>query len=358
MMLTIDGSFGEGGGQILRTSLALSVITRTPFRMKKIRANRKKPGLMRQHLTCVKAAARISSAKVEGDALNSQEIVFEPQTLDAGHYEFAISTAGSTMLVLQTIFPALLLAKEPSQIVLSGGTHNDKAPSADFLKRAFFPMLQRMGCEAHLELKRYGFYPAGGGVVEVTINPIKRWSALEMMDAGEVVRTKAEVLLSRIPIDVAQRELKTLSRKLQIDANPKFIRQIRDCSGPGNVLSVMVERDKLTEVFTGYGAYGKPAETVAKQVIAQVRGYMKTGVAVGAHLADQLMLPMVLAGAGRFSTVNPSLHSQTNIEIIRKFLNVEMKLAPLADQSNQWGFAVGPDIERTNFAETAVPVEA
>lgn len=355
-MLTIDGSFGEGGGQILRTSLALAVVTRTPFRMINIRASRKKPGLMRQHLTCVRAAARVSSAMVEGDALNSQEIVFEPQAIQSGHFEFAIGTAGSTMLVLQTVLPALMGAKKPSQLVLSGGTHNQMAPSADFLQRAFFPLLRRMGCEAHLELKRYGFYPAGGGLVEVTINPVKRLKTLEMMDAGEPGRIKAEALLSRLSADIGERELKALARKLPIDASNHRIRQIRDSSGPGNVLAVFVEREKLTEVFTGHGVISKRAEVVAKEVIAEVRQYLKTGAAVGPYLADQLMLPMAMAGAGRFSTVHPSLHSRTNIEIIGKFLDVEMKLARLNDDRGRWGFAVGEDIAQTDFAAEAAAV--
>lgn len=350
-MLTIDGSFGEGGGQILRTSLAMSALTRTPLRIMNIRANRRKPGLMRQHLTCVKAAAQISGAGVKGDQLNSQEIVFEPQALQGGSYEFAIGTAGSTMLVLQTVLPALLLAKAPSQIVLSGGTHNDLAPSADFIKRAFLPLLEQMGCEVNMQLKRYGFFPAGGGIVELNVSPIARWSALDLMRPGKTLSTSAEVLLSRVPDNVGRRELKALSRKLQLEPEQTRIQQIRDSSGPGNTLSVFMEREHLTEVFTGYGALGKPAEVVAKQVIGRVRSYLKSGAAVGLHLADQLMLPMALAGRGRFSTLRPSLHSQTNIEIIRKFLNVEMKLAPLADQSGCWCFAVGPDIERTAFAE-------
>ena len=163
MMITIDGSAGEGGGQILRSSLALSLVTGQPFRMERIRAKRQKPGLLRQHLTAVEAAKAVGCAEVSGETLGSQTLDFRPGPVTPGNYRFAVGTAGSATLVLQTVLPALLTASDPSTLTLEGGTHNPLAPSFDFLDRCFMPLIHRMGPSVELELKRPGFFPAGGG---------------------------------------------------------------------------------------------------------------------------------------------------------------------------------------------------
>jgi RNA 3'-terminal phosphate cyclase (ATP) len=178
--IRIDGSFGEGGGQILRSSLSLSLVTGKPFRIENIRANREKPGVLRQHLTAVQAAAEVGSAEVEGASLGSKALTFVPGKIRSGEFRFAIGTAGSGTLVLQTILPALITAAGPSRIEIEGGTHNPAAPPFDFLQRSFIPLIERMGPKVKLELQRYGFYPAGGGrfVVEITpcevLKPIAR----------------------------------------------------------------------------------------------------------------------------------------------------------------------------------------
>src|SRR5688572_7099138 len=162
-MIRIDGSVGEGGGQILRTALSLSLATGTPFQIENIRAGRKNAGLLRQHLTAVLAAAEIGSAETAGASLGSTALTFTPKSVRGGEFRFAVGTAGSATLVFQTILPALLLAGTPSRVEIEGGTHNMAAPPFDFLKRTFLPVLRRMGANISLELKRYGFYPAGGG---------------------------------------------------------------------------------------------------------------------------------------------------------------------------------------------------
>jgi RNA 3'-phosphate cyclase len=192
-MLTLDGSAGEGGGQILRSALALSLLTGTPFRIEKIRARRAKPGLLRQHLTAVQAAARIGSAQVEGAELGSRALTVRPGTVAPGEYHFAIGSAGSACLVVQTVLPPLLLASGPSVLIVEGGTHNPAAPSWDFLARVFFPLLERMGARIRTKLERHGFYPAGGGRLRVEIDPVSTLAPLELLKRGEIAERSARV---------------------------------------------------------------------------------------------------------------------------------------------------------------------
>src|SRR5512136_2571133 len=179
-MITIDGSQGEGGGQILRTSLALSLVTGQPFRMERIRAKRQKPGLLKQHLTAVEAAKTVGCAEVTGAALGSQTLEFKPGPVTPGNYRFAVGTAGSATLVLQTVLPPLLVASGPSTLTLEGGTHNPFAPPFDFLARCFAPVVERMGPRIELKLHRPGFFPAGGGQFEAQITPVNRLKPIDL----------------------------------------------------------------------------------------------------------------------------------------------------------------------------------
>src|SRR5688500_7677378 len=186
-MLELDGSQGEGGGQVLRTSLALSLITGTPFRIVDIRANRNPPGLRKQHLTAVEAAAQVGDAEVKGAAVGARELTFAPRTVRTGDFRFAIGTAGSCTLVLQTVLPALMLQKERSALILEGGTHNPMAPPFDFLERVYLPLLARLGPQVKLTLDRPGFYPVGGGKLRCEIAPVERLAGLELLERGPVV---------------------------------------------------------------------------------------------------------------------------------------------------------------------------
>jgi RNA 3'-terminal phosphate cyclase (ATP) len=323
-MITIDGAIGEGGGQILRTSLSLSLVTGAPFRMVKIRAARRKPGLLHQHLTAVKAAAAVGCAEVEGAEAGSSEVIFRPRTVKPGEYGFSVGTAGSAGLVLQTVLPPLLTASGPSLLTLEGGTHNPMAPSFDFLARAFFPLLRRMGPGIVAELERPGFYPAGGGCFRVSIEPVPRLSPLDLRERGEVRHTSARAVVARLPRHIAERELEVVRRCLGWDESCLAVEIIEPAVGPGNVLILEVASDHVTEVFTGFGERGVRAETVAERAADEVKQYLGAGVPVGRHLADQLLLPMALAGAGAFHTVALSPHSTTNIEIIRRFIEVDI----------------------------------
>ncbi|WP_394835473.1 RNA 3'-terminal phosphate cyclase [Pendulispora rubella] len=322
-MLSIDGSMGEGGGQLLRSSLALSLLTSTPFQMTKIRAGRARPGLMRQHLAAVHAATEIGRAHTEGAAMGSTELTFHPNGIRAGNYNFAIGGAGSTTLVFQTILlPLLLGGTEPSNLTFEGGTHNPMAPPFDFLEKTFLPVLVKMtsGARVEIRLERHGFYPAGGGLWTATVHPATEHSRLELVHRGEVRARHATALVAQIAPAVALRELDTLSNLLGWDRNACKPTMVRHSHGPGNALLATIESDNVVEVITGFGERGVRAETVAEGVAREVARYLAADVPVGEHLADQLLLPMALGAGGTFRTVKPSLHCLTQIELVKLFL--------------------------------------
>jgi len=303
-MIIIDGSTGEGGGQVLRTSLGLSLVTGQPFRIEKIRAGRQKPGLMRQHLTAVQAAAQISDAKVNGDAIGSRELEFEPSAVKHGRYEFAVGTAGSATLVLQTVLPALIVAQRPSQLTLKGGTHNPWSPPFDFLAKALMPLLNRMGPTISANLVRPGFYPAGGGEFTVEIEPSAEGhlQPLELMERGEIVGRRARAIVARLPDHIAERELKVVEKKLGWTGDSLVVEQAHDSVGPGNIIMLEIASRNVLEVFTAFGEKDVRAEAVAHKAVDEARAYLAAGVPVGPHLADQLLIPLAMAG-GRFRTV-------------------------------------------------------
>ena len=332
-MITIDGSYGEGGGQILRTSLALSLVTGQPFSIHNIRAGRKKPGLMRQHLTAVNAAAEIGLAAIEGNIIGSQAFTFAPEMIKAGNFHFAIGSAGSCTLVFQTILPALLIAGEPSEIILEGGTHNPFAPPFDFLEKAFLPVLNRMGPKVDAVLEKPGFYPAGGGRFRVSFNPAVL-NRIDLLERGNIINKTARASVANLSVNIANRELKVIHELLKWDRELLKAVEVENSQGPGNILTVEVESDNITEVFTGFGEKGVSAEKVAKRTVQSVQEYLAINVPVGRYLADQLLVPMALAGGGRFRTLSPTKHTTTNTEIIKKFLDVEIAMNEY-DQ-NQW----------------------
>jgi RNA 3'-terminal phosphate cyclase (ATP) len=322
-LLKIDGSFGEGGGQILRSSLALSMRLDRPFRITNIRARRDRPGLQAQHLAAVNSAASISQAHVEGAYKGSQELIFKPRKLIAGDYYFDIGTAGSTSLVLQTVLPALMLADKESTLLLEGGTHNPFAPPFDFLSAAFLPLLNRMGPAVTATLERPGFAPEGGGRVRVHIKPVAHLQALELPERGDIVQQRAEVLLAHLPEHIAHRELTIIRDAFSYPESKLNFRVDNTASGAGNAVSIFVESTFVTECFTAFGKRRLPAERVAERVVSEVRRYLQAGVPVGRYLADQLLLPLAMAGGGMFVTLQPSRHVITNMAVVKKFMQVE-----------------------------------
>jgi RNA 3'-terminal phosphate cyclase (ATP) len=331
--VVVDGSQGEGGGQILRSSLTLSMATGRPFRIERIRAGRQKPGLLRQHLTAVRAAAGICGAEVAGGESGSQALSFRPGPVRAGEYAFAVGTAGSAALVLQTILPALLGADGESRVTVEGGTHNPAAPPYEFLARSFAPALRRMGADVELRLVRHGFYPAGGGAIETAVRPWRNRAALELTERGALVAKRASVLLAHLPRHIGERELTVLGRRLSLAAEACAIEQVTTSPGPGNVVLVEVESEAVTEVFATFGEAGVRAEAVAEAAADQVRKYLAAGVAVGTHLADQLLLPMALGAGGRFKTLPLSRHAETNAEVIRQFTGEDISVTAGEDRT-------------------------
>jgi len=323
-MITIDGSFGEGGGQILRSSLALSLCTGKPFHIQGIRAGRKRPGLMRQHLTAVKAASEVGRADVRGAEIGSMELVFEPVEVVPGEYHFAVGTAGSGTLVLQTVLPALLTGAHSSRLVLEGGTHNPSAPPYEFLSRAFLPVVGRLGPVITSRLHRPGFFPAGGGKFEVTIEPVEMLNEIDLLERGKLVRTSARAMVSALPRHIAERELRVIGSKMSLSRKFLGVEEVVNPRGPGNIVLIEVESECVTEVFCSFGRQGTKAEAVAREAAREALGYLSAEAPVGEHLADQLLLPMALAGGGSFRTLALTEHAKTNIEVLKTFLEVEI----------------------------------
>lgn len=323
-MLEIDGSLGEGGGQVLRSALALAIVTGRPFRLHRIRAGRPRPGLSRQHLAAVRAAATVGDARVEGADLGASEITFEPHGVVAGDHRFEVGSAGSATLVLQTVLLPLLTASAPSLLVIEGGTHNQWAPPFDFVDRVVAPLVARAGARLDLKLDRHGFYPAGGGKLRARISPSASLVPVTHDSRGEVRQIIATAVVAGLPVHIAERELRVVRRRLALSRGNCRTLELDPRRGPGNVVMVEVEGEHACELFTAFGAKGVRAETVAETAAEQTEGYLRLDVPVGPHLADQLLLLLAVAG-GSFVTGELSSHARTNAEVIRAFLPVTIE---------------------------------
>ena len=330
-LLILDGRQGEGGGQILRTALSLSMCLGRPLRIQHVRANRRPPGLRPQHRMAVLASAEICGAEVSGADLGSTDLFFRPGRARPGDYRFDLGTAGSTTLVAQTLLPALATAGASSNLALIGGTHNPLAPSFDFFQLAFLPILDRMGLHVDARLDRYGFYPAGGGRVRLSVTPVAQLAPIDLGDRGRVLERRAEAVVSRLPRHIAERELEVARRELGLGTEAMGVREVA-AQGPGNVLTLVLRSERITEVFVGIGQKGVPAEEVAARAVREADAYLRAGVPVGPHLTDQLLVPLALAGAGSFVTLEPTLHARTNLEVIRRFLDLDTAVEPLGGE--------------------------
>ncbi len=326
-MITIDGSEGEGGGQIVRNAGALSLVTGEPFRISNVRGRRPKPGLMRQHVTALEAACAISGSTCEGLTVGSTEIAFQPGRVAPGDYHFAVGTAGSTGLVLQTILMPLVLANGPSRLTLEGGTHNRQAPPYDFIERSFLPLINRMGPQVSVRIERHGFYPRGGGRVTVDITPAPL-VPIDGTDRGERLGVAARALFTSLPFEIAERMLARVRRDLPDWPEDAFsVHQLAPDEGPGVILMLEARYAHVTEVVSGFGQLGVPAERIAKTVAARIKGYVEGSAFAGPYLADQLILPFALAGSGSLTTVKPSQHLLTAIAIAQRFTGRRIDLA-------------------------------
>ncbi len=310
-MIRIDGSLGEGGGQVLRSSLALSVVTGAGFELTKVRAGRARPGLLRQHLTCVRAAAEICGAEVEGAELGSQRVVFLPGPARAGDYRFAIGSAGSASLVLQTVLPPLLLQEQPSTVSVSGGTHNSAAPPFHFLREAFAP---HVGLE--LDLIKWGFYPAGGGEVRARVLPGAR--PVRITERGPLRELHGHAAISAISHKIGHGALGVFKHHLGLERGQLHFHQAPEPVGPGFACWLEARFDGGAEVFTAFGEK-RNTEDIALRAVEEFQAWQAQDVPVGEHLADQLLIPLALFG-GSVRAGPLSLHARTNLEIIERFL--------------------------------------
>ncbi len=331
--IVIDGSYGEGGGQVLRTAVTLSMCTSRPLTIENIRGGRKKPGLMRSHLAAARAAQRISNAHLQGDAIGSSAIEFTPGPLCGGTYEFDIGSAGSTTLLLQTLMPALFRADTPSTVQLVGGTHNPMAPSYDFIAEAFLPRIREIGPSVTTTLERHGFAPNGGGRWQVHIVPGAQPVPLHLLERGRKLHVDGYALAANIDKSIPGRELERIQKKLPIEAAHLHKRWVT-ATGGGNAVGVRVEFEHITEWFEAIGGIGLSAERVAGRAAVAARNYLAQTHPVGEHLADQLMLPMVLGAGGSFRTGPLSEHSLTNIWLIEEVLGPHFTVTPHDDATD------------------------
>lgn len=340
MKICIDGSRGDGGGQTLRSALALAAITGQAFAMDRIRANRERPGLLRQHLASIAAAKAICGARVEGAETESTELIFEPGETSPGNYSWRIGSGGSTSLILQTVLFPLLHGADPSRLCIDGGTHNGTSPPFEFLALCLRPILVRMGYDFSLSLERNGFLPAGGGRIRAEIKgrTLDRPARLDL-SGREVLGMEVHAWSSGIPERIGRAETEIVGKALGIEPKRRRACIVRSV-GPGNALAVFVTLRDGKVMFTGVGEPGLAPERVAADCIAQVERYIESGARVDEYLQDQLLLPMSLGAGGRFTTTEPSLHTMANMEIIRKFLAVDFECASLGE--DLWEIRVKP----------------
>jgi RNA 3'-terminal phosphate cyclase (ATP) len=356
----IDGSMGEGGGQILRTSLALACITGKNLHIENIRAARRNPGLAKQHLSCVRAAQEICGGQCTGAAIGSQVLDFQPGPIRGGNFSFDIGSAGSATLVIQTILPALFLADKPSTVAVTGGTHNPWAPPFDFLAETFLPAIKTAGFDADCKLEKHGFFPAGGGKITLNVRPRqeKPIQPIDFCQSPENIQIHARIYTAKLPAQIAQHQ-----KKLLLQSKLKFRGiehiEVTDSDGPGNCVMIRLVASSSeawgwfgrTTVFTAFGQKGKPSEKVVDEVVSLAEDFLphstslRAGVAaIDKFLADQLLIYMAInshftkesetvthaqlvpAKAGDCYTTNDlTTHLTTNIETIKKFLPVDFK---------------------------------
>jgi len=326
--IQIDGT--SGGGQILRSALSLSALTGRPFVIDQIRQRRDRPGLMRQHLTAVRAAATICDAVLQGDELGSTRLEFVPGEVRAGAYRFAIGSAGSACLVLQTVLPPLLALRAASTLSFEGGTHNPLAPPYPYLDQVYFPLLERMGAGVERRLLRAGFYPAGGGEFEVRVVPPAQLAPCHLLARGALHGVSAQALICNLPHHIAQRELSVVQARLGLE-DPQLQLRTPDAHGPGNVLLLIAEYEHATEMVVGFGEKNVRAERVAERACRELLTFMRADVPVGEHLADQLLIPFAMAGSGSFRAQPLSAHARSNIAVIEQFLPIRFAISPQAD---------------------------
>jgi RNA 3'-terminal phosphate cyclase (ATP) len=323
-MIEIDGSYGEGGGQILRTSLSLSCLTGQPFRIVNIRKGREKPGLMPQHLVAVRAARMVSGAVVSGDEKGSTELTFSPDTVRSGDFDLDIGTAGSIPLVLQTVIPPLLFAGGGSRVTLQGGTHVPFSPSFHYLAEVFAPMLARLGVELRFSIKSYGFYPRGGGRVTAEIKATAGLRPFNPVERGELLRLHGYSAVGNLPLSIAERQRDAAMELIRERIRGRLPLEVNllnvPTPGKGTFVFLLAEYENVRSGFTSLGALGKRAEAVGEEAAREFISHHATGAALDPHLADQFVLYLALAeGESSFTTSAITEHLLTSLWAVARF---------------------------------------
>jgi RNA 3'-terminal phosphate cyclase (ATP) len=326
-MIEIDGSLGEGGGQILRTALALALVTGKAIKIEKIRAQRAKPGLMPQHLKAVEAAAAVGNARVEGAHLQSSYLVFEPQKIHSGKFHFDVGTAGSTPLILQTIFLPLSFSQTASSVTLIGGTHVPWSPCFHYLDLHWLNYMRQIGFTAELKLELAGFYPHGGGRMHADIQPAKALAPLRLTERGALKTIRGISAVANLGRSVAERQKLQALKRLKDECEDIEIEVIQMPSLFRSTMLLLIATFESSNCcFFGIGELGKRAERVADEAVDQLRQFVATDGVVDHYLADQLILPLALApGFSELKTDKLTQHLVTNANVIRMFLPVDIR---------------------------------
>ncbi|NLX11884.1 MAG: RNA 3'-phosphate cyclase [Chloroflexi bacterium] len=322
-MITLDGSRGEGGGQIVRTAVTLSCIIGTPVRIENIRAGRSPAGLRAQHVAAVQAAASICNAEMDGVEVRSETITFTPGgAVRAGEYEWSIGTAGSAPLVVQTVLLPLALAKGESTIRVYGGTHVPFSPSGHYLRDVYVPMLLSLGADVETYMDSFGWVPEGGGAIVARTGGGAQLKGVMLLNRGLIERIIGTAVVNNLPSHIPQRMANRATNLLETIGAPLDIRPLRARgASTGAGIFLTVEYNNGRGGFDALGRKGLPSEAVADQAVTPLLAFHDSGAAVDAHLADQLVLPLALAeGESAFSTTTCTEHLRTNIEVVRAFL--------------------------------------
>lgn len=328
-MLKIDGSYGEGGGQIIRTALTLSCITSLPVKIRKVRAGREKPGLRPQHVTCVEAAAMLCDAEVTGAEVGSEKLTFRPtRPVYSGEYCFKIETAGAASLVMQTVLLPLVISEGESTVHVTGGTHVPHSPTAHYLRDVYAPMLIQSGADVVITLPQYGWYPEGGGEIVAKIQGRPKLKAQTLVERGELERVFGVGLASNLQVHIPQRLTSRAEGQLEELEAPVDIRPEKATGrSTGAGLFLTAEYENGRGGFTSIGSRGLPSETVADNATQELLKFHRSNAAVDPHLADQLLLILALAyGASSYTTSQITRHLETNQWVIQQFLERKITL--------------------------------
>ena len=338
-MLTIDASKGEGGGQIVRSALTLSLVTGKPFALENIRAGKRVPGLGRQHVVAVQAAVEMSGGEAEGAQVGSLRLRFAPRKLVGGTHRWNVNPGGSAVLIAQMLVPALCRASEPSEIVVEGGTHFPASPAYEHFADSYLPVLKKLGADLRVELWRHGFPGEAGGALRVWIAP-RPFARADFLQRGRVVARRALAKVAKISRGIAEREVGVLERRLRWGKSAFVVEEV-DALGPGNIIVVTLRHTESTLVMTQLGNRDEPAEVFAGALADRMELFLATDAPIDPYLADQILVPMAMAGGGSFRTVEPTAHTRTQIDVLGAFLpEVEVRAEP--DAGGAWLVSLAP----------------